>query len=78
LDLGEVYETAEVWVNGEPAGVRICPPYVVEVTGLLQAGQNELRIEVTNTLAKARGNNGLDRAMAQEPSGLIGPISLLR
>jgi hypothetical protein len=77
LDLGDVYETAEAWLNDKPAGVRICPPYVVEVTGLLQAGKNQLRIEVTNTLAKARGNNGLDRAMAQEPSGLIGPVRLL-
>jgi len=78
LDLGDVYETAEVWVNEKPAGVCICPPYRLDISGLLQGGSNTLRIEVTNTLAKARGSNGLDRAMAQEPSGLIGPVRILR
>jgi hypothetical protein len=29
-----------------------------------------------NTLAKALGGNGFDRGMAQEPSGLLGPVSL--
>jgi hypothetical protein len=33
-------------------------------------------VEVVNTLAKALGDNGFDRGMAQEPSGLLGPVSL--
>ena len=64
LDLGEVYEIAEVWLNGDPAGVRICPPYRFDVTGLITRGDNLLRIDVTNTLAKGLGNNEFDRAMA--------------
>ncbi|MBP1995099.1 glycosylhydrolase-like jelly roll fold domain-containing protein [Paenibacillus eucommiae] len=77
LDLGDVYEVAEVWLNNQPVGVRICPPYSFDVTELLAEGRNQLRVDVTNTLAKKRGHNLLDRAMAQEPSGLLGPVKLL-
>ena len=77
LDLGEVYEIAEVRLNGKNVGVKICPPYRLEVTDALNHGKNQLQIEVTNTLAKQYGNNWLDRAMAQEPSGLLGPVRLL-
>lgn len=79
LDLGQVYEVAEVTVNEQPAGVRICPPYRFDLTGLLTPGTNHLTIDVVNTLAKAAGSqNPFDRAMPQEPSGLIGPVRLLR
>lgn len=77
LDLGEVYETAEVVLNGKTQGVRICPPYRVELTDLVQ-GENHLCIKVANTLAKEQGDNTFDRAMPQEPSGLLGPVRLIR
>ncbi|MBB6694847.1 glycosyl transferase family 2 [Cohnella xylanilytica] len=77
LDLGEVYETAEAWVNGEPAGVRICPPYRLEIHGLLKKGINKLVIEVTNTLAKEQ-HDFLSAFAQQEPSGLIGPVKLMK
>jgi hypothetical protein len=78
LDLGAAYEIAEVTINGKSLGARICPPYRFEVTGLLHEGINELQIDVTNTLAKARGSqNPFDRSMPQEPSGLVGPVRLL-
>lgn len=51
LDLGAVRSSAEVFVNGKSAGVRIAPPYRFELTDLLEDGENELRIEVYNTLA---------------------------
>lgn len=76
LDLGDVYETAEVWVNGQAAGVRICPPYRVFVGGLLRPGANTLAIEVTNTLVKQQ-RDFLSRYAQQEPSGLLGPVRLL-
>lgn len=77
LDLGEVYEIAEVRLNGKSLGARICPPYRFEVTGMLKEGANELVIDVTNTLAKAWGaDNTFDRGMPQEPSGLVGPVRL--
>ncbi len=73
LDLGAAYETAEVWVNGQPAGVRICPPYHFQVGPLLRAGQNTLVVEVTNTLVKEQ-HDFLSRFAQQEPSGLLGPV----
>ena len=74
LDLGELYEIVEVRLNDKEFGACICPPYRFEITGCLKPGRNEIRIDVTNTLAKALGDNGLDRAMPQDPSGLFGPV----
>lgn len=76
LELGEVYETAEVWINGEQAGVRICPPYCFEVHELLEQGNNKLVIEVTNTLVKEQ-RDFLSSFAQQEPSGLIGPVRMI-
>jgi hypothetical protein len=50
LDLGAVRETAEVWVNDKPAGVRWMRPYRFDVTTLLHPGRNSLRVDVTNLL----------------------------
>jgi hypothetical protein len=74
LDLGEVYETAEVWLNGERAGVRICPPYLFELRGLRQ-GANHLVIEVTNTLVREQ-QDFLSRFTQQEPGGLLGTVCI--
>src|SRR5262249_31845845 len=50
LKLGRVCETAAVSVNGSPAGVAWMNPYELDVTKLLGAGKNSLRIEVSNLL----------------------------
>lgn len=76
LDLGEVYETAEVWLNDKHAGVCICPPYKVDITEMLKRGGNKLVIEVTNTLAKDQ-QDFLSTFVQQEPSGLIGPVRVI-
>jgi hypothetical protein len=76
LDLGEVYETAEVWLNGQPCGLRICPPYRFEIDGLLRQGKNNLVIEVTNTLVKEQIEY-FSRYAQQEPSGLLGPVRFI-
>jgi len=51
LDLGDVRESARVWVNGNPVGVMVAHPFRLDVTGLLEPGSNELAIEVTNLSA---------------------------
>ncbi|MHB1485822.1 MAG: glycosylhydrolase-like jelly roll fold domain-containing protein [Saccharofermentanales bacterium] len=76
LDLGDVYEIAEVRINGSDAGSRICPPYTFDITGLLKNGENTLQIYITNTLVKAMPSKMFDRYMPLEPSGLIGPVTL--
>ena len=51
LDLGEVVASAEVRVNGRPAGIRVAPPWKVDITDLVQPGENHVEILVYNTLA---------------------------
>jgi hypothetical protein len=48
IDLGDVREVAEVYVNGKSAGVLWKPPFRADITLLLKAGKNELKIEVVN------------------------------
>lgn len=76
LDLGSVFETAEVMVNGTTAGVCICPPYRYEIGGLLKPGMNALTIEVTNTLARAQ-QDMFSKCVQQDPSGLLGPVKIV-
>jgi hypothetical protein len=48
IDLGELYDIAELEVNGKKAGVLWCPPYRTDITSLLKAGSNTLKIHITN------------------------------
>jgi hypothetical protein len=48
LDLGDVRELAEVFVNGKPAGILWKAPFRLEITTLLKPGGNELKIEAVN------------------------------
>ncbi len=73
LNLGEAFETAEVFVNGKSAGVCICPPYRVEITEQLAEGRNALTIEVTNTLGN-ENKDFLSHYTPIEPFGLLGPV----
>lgn len=91
-----VREVAEVFVNGQRAGVIWHPPYRVEVTALLRAGSNNLRVVVGNTAINELAGKALPdyrllwarygmRAVPQDmdnlhplPSGLLGPVTLLR
>ena len=79
LDLGGVGATCEVAVNGEAVRVLVCPPWRVDLTGCVKAGDNRLAVTVYNTL-----NNHYQtiptryrKPPAQEPSGLLGPVKLL-
>ena len=75
LDLGDVYEMAEVAVDGRVLGVRVCPPYRFEA-GALAAGPHALEVTVTNTLDHAiRDMFALTEP--SDPSGLLGPVALL-
>ena len=67
FDLGEVHETARVWVDGEYAGCRMWPPYIFPVPAdRLHHHSVHLRVEVTGTPANAMDGLTL-------PSGLLGP-----
>lgn len=44
-----IREAAEIFVNGQSAGVLWRPPYRLDVSRLVRPGSNELRIQVGNT-----------------------------
>ena len=48
LDLGDVRELAEVFVNGKSAGVLWKAPFRADITSLVRPGNNKLKIEVMN------------------------------
>ncbi|MBW1769457.1 MAG: hypothetical protein JRJ65_20720 [Deltaproteobacteria bacterium] len=48
LSLGEVCDLAEVYLNGKSAGILWKEPYRLDITELVQAGENELKIEIVN------------------------------
>lgn len=48
LDLGELSKIASVWVNEKPLGIRWTPPFRYDITHVVVAGQNTVRIEVGN------------------------------
>lgn len=51
LDLGDVRESAHVYVNGKDAGVAFCAPFRLDITDMLQKGKNEIVIDVTGLVA---------------------------
>ena len=48
IDLGDVRESARVYINGQFIGCAWSVPFILDTKGTLKAGENELRIEVTN------------------------------
>ncbi|MCF6406342.1 glycoside hydrolase [Chitinophaga filiformis] len=51
LDIGQVHESAHVWVNGQDAGILWAIPFRARIGPYLKAGSNEVRIEVANLMA---------------------------
>jgi hypothetical protein len=93
LDLGDVRELAEVKVDGQSLGTVWCPPFRVELSGKVQPGEHELKIEVVNFWPnriigdqslpeKVRLTKTNIRKLTSKtpltPSGLLGPVNLLR
>ena len=77
IDLGEVGQTSHLYCNGKDCGVRICPPYSYDLTEALKKGENELVIEVSNTLANAV-RDGFSAFLAVPRSGLFGEIRWMK
>jgi hypothetical protein len=48
IDLGDVRESARVYINGEYIGCAWSVPFTLNTGNTLKAGDNEIRIEVTN------------------------------
>jgi len=91
LDLGTVEETARVRLNGIDVGTVWCSPWRVEITGVIQSGENTLEIEVANAWMNRLAGDALlpvgerrtktnflvNAKQPLLPSGLLGPVQVL-
>ncbi|GAB3298383.1 glycosyl hydrolase family 2 protein [Hymenobacter tenuis] len=88
LDLGKVYFTAEVRVNGQLAGKLLYAPYSLDITPLVRRGANQVEVRVTPTqlngfIGKALQGNKLYSQFKTKGStlmseGLVGPVTVLK
>ncbi len=91
IDLGSLTAMAKVTVNGTYAGGTWTVPYMLNITQLVKAGENELQIEVVNTwMNRLIGDskvpvgqrvtwcpvNPYTPATKLQPSGLFGPVQI--
>lgn len=78
LDLGAVEVMAEVIVNGVNKGVLWSRPYVVDVTDVLQPGENKLEVKVTNQWTnRLIGDEQLPEENEYVPGGGVNGIAAL-
>ena len=75
IDLGKVAGTAEVFVNGTSCGVRVAPPWRLNLSRL-KAGINTLEVLVYNSLSN-HYQTIPSRYRGSPASGLFGPVRLL-
>lgn len=59
LDLGDLAEMAEVWLNGKPLGITWTRPYRFDVTDIIRDGENQLKVEVANTWSNRLTGDGI-------------------
>lgn len=75
IDLGDLVSSAELFVNGKSAGIRLSPPWKFDITSLVKPGENKVEVMIYNTLA----NNYTTIPTTYRgsiKSGLIGPVQL--
>lgn len=92
IDLGDVKNIAEVFVNGKSAGIVWKPPFKVDISALLKPGKNTLQIKVTNLwVNRLIGDQqpGIEKKITYTtmpfynahspllPSGLLGPVQII-
>ena len=79
LDLGEVRESAELWVNARCVGAHIWPPYAFDITRYVVPGRNDIRVIASNLLSNhmfwAEAGRR-DKPGEVCPSGLLGPVRI--
>ena len=75
LDLGSVVATCEIKVNGKVVGVRMSPPYSVDITEYIHSGENDIEVLVYSTLSNHYQT--LPTPYRGEPTaGLLGPVKI--
>lgn len=59
LELGDLAEIAEITLNGKRLGLVWLPPYRIEISGAVNAGMNQLEIQVANLWANRLNGDSL-------------------
>ena len=77
IDLGQVGEIAEAYLNGKRLGLRISAPYKFSMRDAMQDGKNELEIIVKSNLAHKR-TDWFSSFIQIPPTGIIGDIYLCK
>lgn len=83
LEIEDAYDGVEVWINDKYAGMKVCPPYRFNITGLAVTSENQIRIEVANTLDREframEPNSPMLRLRGVTPlapSGIVGDVTI--
>lgn len=70
LQIGQIHEYLEVFINGAHAGDLIWRPWMLDISSHVKQGTNRIALRVTNTLS-----NMLERT--PKPAGILGPITIV-
>lgn len=74
LEITDAHEGVELFVNGHSAGIQIVPSFRYDITVLVTAGRNRLRIEAATTLERSITAG---HPVGSCPSGITGTVRLL-
>ncbi|WP_163538072.1 glycosyl hydrolase [Gracilibacillus sp. YIM 98692] len=77
-----IYEAADLWINDQYVGRKICPPYVFEIADYVKKGRNTIRLEVATTLDRDQFNQPSPPFILNhnpiDPTGMFGRVTLYR
>ncbi len=86
LDLGELYHSAEIVVNGSHVGDLTFPPYTLEISEHIKKGDNLLKIVVATSslnrmIGEATNGNKFYKQFTEKAdelmhAGLVGPVTV--
>lgn len=87
LNLGKVYGTSELKVNGRSCGVKWHGRRIFDISDFIRPGRNEIEIEITTSMGnymKSLTDNPIAQYWTNEktkvqpiqPMGLIGPVTI--
>ena len=86
LTIEDAFEGVEVFVNDESAGIQVAPPFIFDISKMLNPGKNKIRIEVASTLERERRSAppitgdfyyAFTKTPVLEPTGIVGNVKLL-
>jgi hypothetical protein len=75
LNLEEVFASAEIRINGKLVGVKVSPPWKLDITRFVKVGENRLEVLVCNTLTN-HYTTIPTRYRGRTTSGLLGPVQM--